>query len=266
MSTKIYNGFQFSHRNFFALNTDVLAWRSRVEQLTDTIAAEVLANMVVKEVDEMTSKNKPIEERILGRKITEIRDRQKEIKTTGHRDPVVDFDFSFTILPYENRYYGIYYTEQREMEREFKELPWVKDFSYWDNTDRPDDMCEIEWEHRSAVWDKIFAKTSVPGQLGYSVECTHRPHWGAMVDLVHKFVPSFETRARERAKLDVLDYYFSSHWTKCNPELMTSRIMPMYHEAMDWLTTDEGQELYQQRYKDLLPGLVEITKDFLIDR
>lgn len=40
-------------------------------------------------------------------------------------------------------------------------MKYVKDFSYWNNTDRPDNVLSKEWSHRKRTWEKIF-KESVP--------------------------------------------------------------------------------------------------------
>lgn len=44
-----------------------------------------------------------------------------------------------------------------------------KDFSYWNNTDRPDELTSTQWARRKKVWDEIFADSSIPMDVGVNI-------------------------------------------------------------------------------------------------
>lgn len=44
-----------------------------------------------------------------------------------------------------------------------------KDFSYWNNSDRPDDVTSTQWSRRKNVWDEIFAESSIPADVGINI-------------------------------------------------------------------------------------------------
>lgn len=44
-----------------------------------------------------------------------------------------------------------------------------KDFSYWNNTDRPDELTSTQWSRRKKVWDEIFADSSIPMDVGVTI-------------------------------------------------------------------------------------------------
>lgn len=42
--------------------------------------------------------------------------------------------------------------------------PQLEDFSYWNNTDQPEDVTDKEWGHREKIWDRL--------------QCSGGPAWG----------------------------------------------------------------------------------------
>lgn len=264
MSTKIYDGFRFKQVTFEEIDRDIQAWRERIKTLTVETSAKIIAERVVEEIDAATSNGKELEPRILGRALVDIWDRQREIKKTGRRDPRVDLDFNLVILPDDGKFYGIFYTEQSDWSDEFRSLPWFEEFGYWNNTDKPDELTDEQWMYRREVWERIFPRFQTPAQRGYCAECAYTPDWSNMVDLVPKYIPPKETRARQRGKHDAINYYLTKHYPKVDDQKRVSLIMSMYMEATDWLKTDEGKAFWDQRTKDLLPGLRDITTDLII--
>lgn len=49
-------------------------------------------------------------------------------------------------------------------------LPFVEDFSYWNNSDKESNISEDEWTYRKETWDKIFDKTFLISGTGISIE------------------------------------------------------------------------------------------------
>jgi hypothetical protein len=70
---------------------------------------------------------------------------------------LVDLDVSLTIREYEKQLYLIPYTGTHA-QGAFDFLDdevGVHDFSYWNSSDKPEDLSDEEWERRKVTWDAI---------------------------------------------------------------------------------------------------------------
>lgn len=47
------------------------------------------------------------------------------------------------------------YSESREYTEALSRQDWCQDFSYWDNTDKDDDVSEEDWEVRAKFWNNM---------------------------------------------------------------------------------------------------------------
>lgn len=44
-----------------------------------------------------------------------------------------------------------------------------EDYSYWNNSDRPEDITSSQWSRRKKVWDAIFAESWLPADVGVNI-------------------------------------------------------------------------------------------------
>lgn len=42
--------------------------------------------------------------------------------------------------------------------------PQVKDYSYWNNTDKPEDVTELQWHKRRDAWDSMLTASGIPAE------------------------------------------------------------------------------------------------------
>lgn len=175
MSTKIHNGFlfAFSHRfGYQFVLEDLQKLRDELQPTVTELYGRTLMNLAIQYVD-CQHKGVALPNCSPATKARhEILDRQKEIKRTGYRDPEVDFGFEVLVLPlkggkYDQYLLGLYYTEQEKFAEVLKANHWFIDYSYWDNTDRPDDVSNAEWSRRKKAWDLALG-TGVPSLHGFS--------------------------------------------------------------------------------------------------
>ena len=54
-------------------------------------------------------------------------------------------------------------------DKEFSEKYGIKDYEYWNNTDKPDEISNREWNQREKDWDKALPGLGVPAQFGIVV-------------------------------------------------------------------------------------------------
>lgn len=62
-----------------------------------------------------------------------------------------DSELAYT-MPYGERW--IY----KDVENIFPD--WIEDFTYWNNTDRPDDISKNEWQERRDKWDELLERNA----------------------------------------------------------------------------------------------------------
>lgn len=99
---------------------------------------------------------------------SEYRRRVRHIEATRERDPVVDWTFEVSVAPHGDAWLGIPFYEKEELYAVLRCQPWWADFGYWNNTDRPDDLTDGDWDHRESVWNAVIP-TGVPSHtmFGY---------------------------------------------------------------------------------------------------
>lgn len=87
---------------------------------------------------------------------------------------LIDFGASLCAFELNNKTYILFYYEEESFKDIFTDHFKAKDFSYWNNTDKPDEISELDWENRRRVWDIIFDKKTIPSQCGVCFDLLSR--------------------------------------------------------------------------------------------
>lgn len=155
MSIKIYKGFAVDSADFF----EILKMVKEFQEIGTELQREVLADWLKK----FDNREDGLKEWIV---------RRREIQRTGMRDPIVDTDFNAVFFPTLERVtYGIVYCEHPTwFNRWIDQFAIVRDFSYWNNSDRPEDVSEEQWDYRSEVWKHVLAGRGIPAENGFYIE------------------------------------------------------------------------------------------------
>jgi hypothetical protein len=127
--------------------------------------------------------------------------------------------------------------------------PNTEDFSYWDNTDKPDAVDDSEWEHRRAVWHWAFKQ---PRNLSLQIH-PEFPDWPQATEIV-EYQPTFAERVRQAA-----DRMRGYHIPK---DVLAEKD---FASIMEWMQGNEGQSLlkkYKEEVKLKLPKELE-AEDYL---
>jgi hypothetical protein len=104
--------------------------------------------------------------------VIDLSSRAKDIAKTKTRDPDADVSCEACV-----RRYGLalLYTENEEMRKaweslEFEGEPVVKPWPYWNNTDKPDDLTDEEWDRRGKDCDEALGGHGclAPAECGLS--------------------------------------------------------------------------------------------------
>lgn len=267
MSVKIYSGFKFQSGSLQDLQAFLMKWRQILKPLHRAELAAVHARIATDTFDQSFIDPKSNAGKTpLMEAFHSVMDRQREIKKTGYRDCEVDFDFEVSVMPHGRNIYGIIYTERGKWRDLFMSQPEISDFSYWDDTDRPDDITERRWRHRYKVWDTILLRgpDAIPAMRGLSAQCTTESLWIDAEDIIAAIKPH-EVRVRNLARSAVMDAEFKRRMTGFSDNGVKAQVFSIFFDVEKWLKSPEGEAILQTKIKELeviLPK--ELTKDMLL--
>ena len=226
MSTKIFNGYQIhlpSGTDLFDFVEQITKPLQETYQNLYTQRAILDAVVLWDHAQRVTQGLEPdsdevIDDSMVPVAIAEQRmwARQRRIVETGLRDPAYDFGFNVTFLAGRDQnqvltseLYALIYTEQQNLVDVWETQTGVENYGYWDNTDKTEEVSELEWDTRREVWDQILGYNKpVTKGLSWSL-VGEGPNLGFIVSLdrsssqqkeqLTPFLPSLEQRAHEIA-------------------------------------------------------------------
>ncbi|NTF16817.1 hypothetical protein G6L37_00060 [Agrobacterium rubi] len=202
MSTKIFTGFRFRSQNLFEIHDMVSRWRELLAERHRADLAKLIADMSSDLIDRNTADPSKFAGKTPYSEVrSEIRTRQKEILGSGSRDPDVDFDFELSLLPHGGNVYGMAFCERQSWIDLWMAQGWVEDFSYWNNSDRPDGVSCDDWDARAETWTQILSSNpaGTPGMAGFTAQCVDR-FSKPQASQILQSMPAFESRVQRQAK------------------------------------------------------------------
>lgn len=162
MSTKIYEAYRLPAKNLNkfldrAKNHSMNKVVERVQLLMDSMKPEGFYKALVKKWKD----EKYIKEYYRDGNPTQytrfdvVMDCCREAATHSRRDPIFDIECGWSARMYEDDAFLIPYGEEY-LRKDFRVPRYAKDFSYWNNTDKPDNVSDKEWNNRYKTWNILF--------------------------------------------------------------------------------------------------------------
>lgn len=171
MSWKIYNGFEILQlRDFSVLRTECLAFAAKVQPLARERLANYLVRSAVESIDRKMYYGVELPDCTMSAVWMNVQKRHAETeKRFARRDVDIDYSFSVTFFPLDGgRLLGMYFTEQDEFKNLWLQLPFVREFRYWNNTDAPKGVTDDEWEQRATTWREALPD-GIASHSGFSM-------------------------------------------------------------------------------------------------
>ena len=165
MSTKIYNGIKFKSNNIVEILEQLQNVRTEVLKICNTseiVKDEDLSDFITYYgLDENIKPYSSIE---INRKMINSLETEDEIAYLFLR-----FNFSICVIPYKDgNIYGGLFCDNVNYKKYIE--PYAEEFHYQDQTDRPEEITEEEWENRRNIWDEIFDKFWTFSEVGLKYE------------------------------------------------------------------------------------------------
>lgn len=165
MSTKIYNGIKFKSNNIVEIIEQLQNVRTEVLKICNTseiVKDEDLSNFIT--YYGLDKNIKPYSSIEINRKMINSLETEDEIAYL-----FLHFNFSIYVIPYKDgNIYGGLFCDNVNYKKYID--PYIEDFHYQGQTDRPEEITEEEWENRRNIWDEIFDKFWTFSEVGLKYE------------------------------------------------------------------------------------------------
>ncbi len=181
MSTTILNAYKFNTPpTLFQLND----WCDKVSDDIHNILDESFEERIIKWVYKITFKDALIIKNILN-----ANDEDKDRMTKGlpykvhsranildeldkdREDAIRSNDVQISFYTYKDDVFLTIFCPIYEIKEKvdiyFKNMDGISSFEYWNNTDKPDEISQREWNKREKIWDSILEGSSSKKQVGF---------------------------------------------------------------------------------------------------
>jgi len=239
MSKNISNGFVFNTTDIMEIHNAIAEFRKQLQPLVYDKTVQYFADECAAKYDYNTIDNKK-SHGVFNEIYQQFIEKQDEVRVKAVRDPSVDFQFSISIIPTDDKFYGLFYTEQVDFVNLWSDNDLVSEYIWFNHSERPDIYTDEEWKEREAKWEVLLEPAGgVPSLAGftYSViqeQTTIIPK----IQDVMKEIPSIT----DRTELCARDKMFK-RFAK-DKKISNNNVMKFYREFVEFLDTDEGKKKY----------------------
>ncbi len=253
MSTKLFNGYYIEQCNLKQLHKFSLKLREKMQEKEKEIYVRLLVNSSVYIYDKRNLIKVGYYELPKGeieykgpysaffRAYYHISDRFNKVQHSMTRDVDYDLSCNVTVIPTKTKILALIYAEQKEYHEVFESFKNVYKYPYWDNTDRPNDMTQKEWNARGREWDNALKPNDIPAMSGFGIECV--PIFIPHVEKDELFslcpMPAFENRILIHANRILSDRFFKRTITGDTTPI--TEIVPRVSEWIEYKESEEGK-------------------------
>ena len=282
-STKIYNGLIFGTTNITEIYHQLLTLRDEAILIGTKLQAETMTEQVITIVDkymtwthfgkknesefsipegETTIHKTRNQQKILSFAVWDFKDKARECIRKDDIDRDYVLHLKIMVMPITDKVLGMEYGSRREFSELLFKCPIVKEYHFQNQTDRPDEISEEDWDIRGSDWDAALPGIGVPLYNGYELTIMDNGLLPLMpeYELLIAVLPTFEQRVEVMAKEWLFQKYFieikeaqpveeeapedpnASPWEAVmNERKKGDKTMEIYWKAQARLKSDEGK-------------------------
>ena len=239
MSKNISNGFVFNTTDIMEIHNAIGEFRKQLQPLVYEKVVQYFADECTATYDFNTVDNKKCHG-IFNEIYQQLVHKQDEVRIKAVRDPSVDFQFNIGVIPSDDKFYGLFYTEQIDFVNLWNDNDIVSEYIYFNHEERPDTFTEDEWKEREMKWDKLLEPAGgIPALAGftYSVIQEQTILVPKIKDVINAIPP-----IKNRTELVARDRMFK-RFAK-GKKFTDNNVMKLYGEFVEYLDTDDGKQKY----------------------
>lgn len=268
MGTKIYNGIKFKTNKFYEiyekLNDFYETYDAFYKERTDNYVAYLffhkLDRILLDKKEDIIDK-KQFLTNIFNETMNEYNVEYEKFLKEDYRNTLLDKSLVIRIYVYKKDIYGFVGGENDRIIDKFKEFCDVEDFSYWNNTDKPDEITQEEWDKRENIWEKLYkvAKSDLENiSIIYNYDNKH--YIPKLDDMFNN--NNLSKRIEELVELDYINKEFQNN--ESDKKNMFSLFLKIRSSLKERLKKDsEFKKEFENKIYDLENSLNEAYKKLL---
>jgi hypothetical protein len=209
MSTKIYNGY-ISNLPLEKLLQEFIKVKHDFENKIDELFLKSLIEHTVLNV--LDNKHYKLEKSEFPKEVItqynlceEEVNKSKEYQKISLGSVFLDLSTSCSVFPLKGKTLILFYCDNNEITESWENLPFIEDYHYQDQTDKPDDILKTHWDKREKNWNTVLGGNGwgKPVDNGYSFTFHGKelPSKFTVFDkhkrLLNLFIPDDITRKKE---------------------------------------------------------------------
>lgn len=179
MSTKIYNGYVLPNMNLLELKHFCCKLDIERKNAIDKFVKKHFFQSIISFIDKLIlepDKNDIFIDRELKNDnlfFMTYFDFCKMIEHDSESKEYGLFDLKMTIcfLPMKDKILALLYCNNRDLTKVFTENELVSEYCYFNNSDKPDEISEVEWEKRRIEWEEVLTELIPNASKGYAAPC-----------------------------------------------------------------------------------------------
>lgn len=264
MSTKIYGGRIIRDCDLNLAYSRLLDAKPAAQKIAHEQRAKFLAIRATEMIDRRRlaseTVHQPLDNSAFNCASGELMNRMLTVAKERRRDPAIDFSMEVYLFKLPEHVLLILNVENCELREWFDSLPYVEDFHYQDNCDKPDDVSEGDWAGRRFAWDVALGESGVPADRCLTFEFIPETGYVPLpkVEDIMAYVPDNDQRARTIAHDRVLASRML-HEERTNGPCPEKEPFAHYYAASTWMRGEEGSEVLSATIKGMLERIKPIT-------
>jgi len=166
MSTKIYNGYKIETVSFVELRkrfeeASTLIKKVKIDRIVKSISSELYSILDNRHSGLEQGEKDP--QKVFNNIYWDFRKACLEASKSATRDPFHDLKCEVSVIPLSSKKtLALLYCDSKEYEKEWESIPWVSDYHYQNQTDRPKELTANQWNQRRKDWDLALGKSCIP--------------------------------------------------------------------------------------------------------
>lgn len=258
MSTKIYNGYYSD----LSLDKLLLKFKEEVKRFEDIKLKHFSKVLVGKSIEIYDTKLSKGESCDINDTIGELYDKyQNEIndsKKNNLRVSNVDFSASCCLFPCGRKTLILFYSDNNSILELWDSLDYIHEYHYQNQTDRPNNITNREWNLRRKNWNKVLGGDGwgIPAHNGYVFTFTFidAPFYYDLKIDFKDYITSDTIRANYLLHNKFVDEKYKIIKNNEGYEFKTSDYFKIMDEWKEWKNTEE----YKTEIEKIIPTLVKI--------
>ena len=265
MSTKIYNGYRFD-KDYSLRELDNLLMQLKKE--VQNVANKEYSKQILNELLYIYDCKCFFGEEIAKKRMNEYCDKEpseiswinflynigfyvdekcKESKISSKRDFKYDFSCEMHIMPTSNKLLFTLYAEKDIFKEIVESKPFISEYMYQNQTDKPDCISDEEWDERKKDWEEAIIE-GIPANHGFTVSLVNDFLFPVISsELIREVTPELNSLER-RAKSIAYDLEY-----------------PCEKMSMSVLCSDEYKEWLEEKTSEILPKLEKMDEEKIIN-